>query len=225
MALADTEIESLETELQEINVSFENSSAVDILAWAGGRFGDKLIITSSFQDCVLIDLAVKALDKARIVFLDTGFHFPETIAYMHRIEKLYDIKVEVVDSGLPDDVSPCGSPDCCHKRKVLPLLKVLETGEGWVTGIKRSDTKERESSPIISYDAAKKVVKINQIATWSDQDVQNYEDNWNLPRHPLTFVGYRSIGCAPTTRPTEEWESPRDGRWPGMGKTECGLHI
>jgi len=225
MVLGSTDIESLERELEEVSLSFESSSAIDILSWAGGRFSDGLVITSSFQDCVLIDLAVKALSKTRIVFLDTGFHFPETIAYMKRIEKKYGIEVEVVNSGLPDDVSPCGSPDCCHMRKVVPLLKVLESADAWVTGIKRSDTKERESAPIISYDAAKKVVKINPIANWSDQDVADYEDEWDLPRHPLTFVGYRSIGCAPTTRPTQDGESPREGRWPGMNKTECGLHI
>ncbi len=225
MALQTGEIDSLKSELNEINSSFEHSSAENILSWAGNRFAHGLVITSSFQDCVLIDVAQKALGEARIVFLDTGFHFPETIAYMRRIEKHYDIKVEVVNSGLPDDVSPCGSSNCCQVRKVLPLLNVLKTATAWVTGIKRVDTPERVDAPIVAYDEAKNVVKINPLAAWTDEDVAAYEEKLNLPRHPLTFVGYKSIGCAPTTRPTQEGESPREGRWPGMNKTECGLHI
>ena len=225
MSMQTKEIGTLKSELSEINSSFENSSAENILSWAGNRFADGLVITSSFQDCVLVDIAYKALGNARIVFLDTGFHFPETIAYMKRIEKKYSRNVEIVTSGLADDVSPCGSSDCCQLRKVLPLLNVLKTATAWVTGIKRVDTPERLNAPIVSYDDAKGIVKINPLAAWTDEDVATYEEKWELPRHPLTFVGYKSIGCAPTTRPTQDGESPRDGRWPGMNKTECGLHI
>lgn len=205
--------------------ALDGASAEAVLEWAVGRFGDGLVVTTSFQDCVLVDLAVAAQADVRVVFLDTGFHFPETIAYLHRIERRYGLNLEIVESGLPADEHPCGSERCCELRKVEPLARVLAARDAWVTGLKRVDTPERHDAAVVAYDPGRGVVKVNPIASWTEDDVEAYVVERDLPRHPLNSLGYFSIGCAPTTRPVERGENPRDGRWAGTGKTECGLHL
>jgi phosphoadenosine phosphosulfate reductase len=214
--------------LAEIEVAdrrLDGAHPLDVLGWAVDRFGDELVVTSSFQDCVLVDLAARAEPKVHVVFLDTGFHFPETLAYLRRIERRYDLNLEVVQPGLADDEFPCGSPRCCELRKVAPLNRVLATKSAWVTGVKRVDTPERADAPVVAWDPAKQIVKVNPLVAWTEDDVEAYVVERGLPRHPLNAVGYLSIGCAPTTRPVAEGEDPRAGRWPDSAKTECGLHI
>jgi phosphoadenosine phosphosulfate reductase len=213
------------SEIADANEHLESASATEVLAWGFEHYGSDLVIASSFQDAVLIDLAVKVEPKALVVFLDTHFHFPETLAYMRRLEQVYDLNLAILEPGIADDVSPCGAADCCDRRKVEPLNALLSTKPAWVTGLKRVDTPERHDAPIVSLDAQRGVVKINPIATWSDDDVDAYVAKHDLARHPLNYVGYYSIGCAPTTRPVAEGEDPRAGRWPDSDKTECGLHI
>ena len=123
------------------------------------------------------------------------------------------------------DEYPCGSEHCCDFRKVAPMNDYVATKSAWITGLKRVDTPERATAPVVSYDEARGLVKINPLVTWTDDDVDDYVESHGLPRHPLNFVGYVSIGCAPTTRPVAPGENPRAGRWAGMDKTECGLHI
>jgi len=212
-------------ELEQASRDLEGSSAAEIIKWAVDRFGTDIVLASSFQDAVLIDVAVKVDPQVHVIFLDTGFHFPETLAYMRRLQQRYDLNLEILDSGLADDVSPCGSANCCELRKVVPLNKVLEGKAAWITGLKRVDTPERADAPIASWDASKSIVKINPLASWTDDEIDDYVAEHDLPRHPLNYAGYISIGCAPTTRPVAEGEDPRAGRWPDSDKTECGLHI
>jgi phosphoadenosine phosphosulfate reductase len=216
---------ALLAEIEQANARFETSDATEVVAWALEHFGDDIILASSFQDAVLIDLAVKVAPQMKVVFLDTGFHFPETLAYMRRLRDVYNLNLDVVESGLDDATSPCGSPNCCELRKVVPLNRALEGKAGWITGLKRVDTPERANAPIVSWDEGRRIVKINPMATWTDDDVDDYVAKHNLARHPLNYVGYISIGCAPTTRPVAPGEDPRAGRWPDSDKTECGLHI
>ncbi|MCU1491680.1 MAG: phosphoadenosine phosphosulfate reductase [Acidimicrobiaceae bacterium] len=212
-------------ELAAANAALEGAAPDEVLAWAYDRFGDDLLLTSSFQDCVLVDLAAKVRPGVEVVFLDTGFHFPETIAYLHRVEKVLGVHVQLVRSGLSDDEHPCGTARCCELRKVVPLRSVLQGRAAWVTGVKRVDTPERADAATVAWDAAKSVVKINPLASWTEEDVEAYVEARGLPRHPLNYVGYASIGCAPVTRPVAEGEDPRAGRWSGSAKTECGLHV
>lgn len=216
---------SLAAEIEAAAVDFEGADPKDVIAWAIAKFGEDLLVASSFQDAVLIDLAVKVDPKIKVLFIDTGFHFPETLAYMRRLGEIYDLNLEVLDSGLSDDVSPCGAANCCELRKVAPLNRALTGKAGWITGLKRVDTPERANAPVISWDAARANVKINPIVGWTDDDVDAYVAAHNLIRHPLNYVGYISIGCAPTTRPVAPGEDPRAGRWPDSDKTECGLHL
>ena len=211
--------------IDQASAELNDRSATEIIAWAVENFGSDLVMAASFQDAVLIDLCVKVDPRMLTIFLDTHFHFPETLAYMRRIRDLYDLNLAILEPEIADDVSPCGAPDCCALRKVAPLNKMLETKAAWITGLKRIDTPERANAPVVSWDAEKAIVKINPMAAWTDDDVDNYVKEHGLPRHPLNYVGYISIGCAPTTRPVAPGEDPRAGRWPDSDKTECGLHI
>lgn len=211
-------------ELAEADAALEGAAPQDVIAWAYGRFGDGTVLTSSFQDCVLVDLAAQVREPLRVVFLDTGFHFEETLAYLDAVAERLGIEVERVTSGLEPDDSPCGAPDCCERRKVAPLARVLAGRAAWVTGVKRVDTPERAAAATIAWDARKGVVKVNPLATWTEADVEAYVASRDLPRHPLNAKGYRSIGCAPTTEPVGDDEDPRAGRWSGS-RSECGLHL
>ena len=216
---------ALAVEMDEANARFEGADAADVIAWAHERFADQVVLASSFQDAVLLGLAHKAAPGIEVVFLDTGFHFPETIAYMRRLEKVLELNITVLEPGIPADVEPCGSPNCCELRKVVPLNKHLEGKAGWITGLKRVDTPERHDAPIVAFDDRRGLVKINPLAAWTDDDIDAYVAEHGLPRHPLNYVGYISIGCAPTTRPVAPGEDPRAGRWFDTDKTECGLHL
>jgi len=131
----------------------------------------------------------------------------------------------VVTPGPDAEAWPCGSDRCCELRKVVPLNGVLEGRDAWMTGLKRVDTPARASTPIVKWDSARGLVKVNPIARWTDNDVTSYEADHHLPVHPLIGQGYLSIGCRPTTRPVSVFEDRRAGRWPGTDKTECGLHL
>ena len=212
-------------ELAARAAEFETAPAGKVLGWAVERFGRNLGVACSFQDCVIIDLAVQAEPDIEVIFLDTGFHFPETLAYVEQVRRRYDLNLRVVKPGPEAEAWPCGTDRCCELRKVEPLERALEGREAWVTGLKRCDTPLRSDAPIVSWDPLRNLVKINPLATWSDDDVAYYVSDHHLPSHPLASKGYLSIGCAPTTRPVVAGEDPRAGRWAGTGKTECGLHV
>lgn len=215
---------ALAAELAAADAALSGAPAEEAIAWAYERFGDGVLLTSSFQDCVLVHLATSVRSPLEVVFLDTGFHFPETLEYLVEVQDRFDLEVVVLDTGLPPTESPCGSPDCCARRKVEPLEAALAGRSAWLTGVKRVDTPERAAAPVVGFDQAKGVVKVNPLAAWSEADVETYAAANDLPRHPLNARGYRSIGCAPTTRAVAPGEDPRAGRFDGT-KTECGLHL
>ncbi len=210
--------------IEELNLSFEHAPASKILQWTFDTFGSDLVLACSFQDIVLVDLAVKIDPKVEVVFLDTEAHFPETLEFVEQVRSAYDLNLTVTKPG-PDAAEwPCGTDECCKRRKVGPLMKVVEQKAAWMTALKRVDATTRTAAPIVSFDATFDVVKVNPMATWTDEDIAFYEVDHDLLTHPLMSQGYRSIGCAPTTRPTAPGEDPRAGRWAGTGKVECGLH-
>jgi phosphoadenosine phosphosulfate reductase len=212
-------------ELAARSAEFETAPAGKVLGWAVERFGRNLAVACSFQDCVIIDLAVQSYPDIEVIFLDTGFHFPETLAFVEEVRDRYDLNLRVVHPGPEADAWPCGSERCCQMRKVEPLEQAMDGRDAWVTGLKRCDTPLRAGAPIVSWDPLRNLVKVNPLATWTDDDVDYYVADHDLPSHPLVSKGYLSIGCAPTTRPVTPGEDPRAGRWAGTGKTECGLHV
>ncbi len=216
--------EGLVSELAAVDARLESLPPSKALAWAVAEYGRDLVLAASFQDIVLIDLAVRADPAIEVVFLDTGAHFPETLAFVEEVRARYDLNLRVTHPGPEAEAWPCGSDRCCQVRKVAPLREALAGKRAWLTALKRSDAATRAEAPVVGWDEGFGLVKVNPMAAWTDDDIESYLADHGLPAHPLIARGYRSIGCAPTTRPTAEGEDPRAGRWSGSGKTECGLH-
>jgi phosphoadenosine phosphosulfate reductase len=217
-----TELAGLSERLEALPV---REAASEAIAWTVGQFGEDAVVASSFQDVVLVDLVQKAHPGLEIVFLDTEYHFPETLAFVEHLRKIWDLNLTVTHPEVAMDEYVCGTAGCCQKRKVEPLQKAVAGRAAWITGLKRVDTPERAGAPILAWDEGRQMVKVNPLVTWTDEDVDAYLADNELPLHPLTYVGYVSIGCAPTTQPVAEGHHPREGRWPGQDKSECGLHI
>ena len=211
--------------LSDMSSEFETAPASEVIRWAVERFGRSIALACSFEDCVLVHLAVQVDPDVEVVFLDTGAHFPETLEYVERVKKRYGLNLRVVRPGPEVAGWPCGTARCCELRKVAPLARALHGKSAWMTGLKRVDASTRRDAPIVSWDEARGMVKVNPIATWTDLDVEGYAADHNLPTNPLVSRGYLSIGCAPTTRPVTPGEDRRSGRFIGMGTTECGLHV
>jgi phosphoadenosine phosphosulfate reductase len=226
-----------EAELQALAelgaVELEGATADELLRWTDEHFGGQYVVASNMQDAVLVDLATKVRPGVDVLFLDTGYHFVETIGTRDAVEAVYDINVVNVtpensvakqDELFGKDLFAREPGECCRMRKVEPLSKALRGYAAWVTGIRRVEAPTRANAPLVSWDKAFGLVKINPIAAWSDDDMQNYIDTNDVLVNPLVYEGYPSIGCAPCTAKPVEGADPRSGRWAGTAKTECGLH-
>ncbi len=192
------------------------------IAWAVAEFGTDLTLLCSGQDAVLVDLALGVDPGIEIAFIDTGFHFNETIETMMRIAERYrpNLRVVVPWRHLPD----VGQPGfCCSEHKVDQLDVALKGKRAWLSGLRRADGPSRSDTPQIETDR-RGLVKINPIVAWTDDEVTQYETNNDIIVNPLRDRGYPSIGCKPCTTPVAEGSDARAGRWQGEEKTECGLH-
>ena len=206
-----------ETDLREIAArgaaELEGASAEDLLRWTDENFGGNYVVASNMQDAVLVDLAAKVRPGVDVLFLDTGYHFVETIGTRDAVEAVYDINVVNVtpensvakqDELFGKDLFAREASECCRMRKVEPLSKALRGYSAWVTGIRRVEAPTRANAPLISWDKAFGLVKINPIAAWSDEEMQAYIDANDVLVNPLVFEGYPSIGCSPcTAKPIE----------------------
>ena len=226
-----------ETDLQELAEQgakeLDGADARELLRWTDEHFGDRYVVASNMQDAVLIDMAATLRPGVDVLFLDTGYHFVETIGTRDAVSQVYDINVlnvtpeqsvEQQDALLGKDLFSRDPNECCRLRKVVPLGKTLRGYSAWVTGIRRVEAPTRANAPLISWDKAFGLVKINPLAPWTDQDMQDYIDANGVLVNPLVYEGYPSIGCAPCTAKPIDGEDPRSGRWQGKGKIECGLH-
>jgi len=212
-------------ELAAASRELETKPATSAIEWAWDRFGPDVVLAASFQDCVLISLAAQVAPGIEVAFLDTGYHFAETLWYVEQVRSRFDLNLSVIKPEVPLDDLWLTDPDaCCAARKVEPLARALAGKAAWMSGLRRDEAPSRASSPIVSYDVGRGLVKVNPIANWNDLDVAGYIHDHDLPVHPLADRGYASIGCWPCTRPVEEGESARAGRWAGTDKMECGLH-
>ncbi len=168
--------------------------------------------------------ATKVAPGIEVVFLDTEAHFPETLSFVEEVRAHCGLNLTVTKPGPDAAAHPCGTEQCCRFRKVEPLRRALAGRRAWLTSLKRIDGPTRADAPIVGWDASFGLVKVNPLVTWTDDDISSYLADHGLPVHPLVPQGYRSIGCAPTTRPVGKGEDPRSGRWSGLDKSECGLH-
>jgi phosphoadenosine phosphosulfate reductase len=203
------------------------------LRWAHDTFGEHLTVASSMGDEVLVHLVGTTIPGADVFFLDTGYHFVETLGTRDAYEAMLPLRIRTILPLLtvPQQDEEYGAklhdrdPNaCCAMRKVEPLNRALSTHEAWVTGMRRVDAPTRTDIGIVGWDDKRDMVKLNPIAGWTDDDVDRYVDEHGVFLNPLRQEGYASIGCAPCTRPVAEGEDARAGRWAGKDKTECGLH-
>ncbi len=211
----------------------QEASLGDVLRWVWGTFGESVAATSSFQtqSVPLLHHISKHVPKMTILFLDTGFHFPETLEFRDEIIEKFGLSVRSIKcrlghDGFKKEYGKLHQDDpnlCCYLNKVEPLENTLKEYEAWVSGIRRDQTENRSTTPYVERDD-QGVVKVCPMVEWRSRDVWNYIDEHDLPVHPLLEKGYLSIGCAPCTRKPDEGDG-RAGRWAGSDKEECGLHL
>jgi phosphoadenosine phosphosulfate reductase len=211
-----------------------DATAEEAIRWTVDTFGDDFIVASNMQDAVLIDLATKVKSDVDVLFLETGYHFPETIGTRDAVQTVYpDVKIvnAQAEQSVAEQDAEYGAklhdrdPTlCCNLRKVVPLRKTLANYSAWVTGVRRVDAPTRANTPIVTWDDRNGLVKINPIAAWTDDEFTGYIREHGILENPLVSIGFLSIGCAPCTARVEPGQDPRSGRWAGQSKTECGLH-
>jgi phosphoadenosine phosphosulfate reductase len=233
MHLRDLPVAERDSALAAVSAALEGKPAEEVAAWTAGAFGTDVIVAASMQDLILPHLFAQLIPDVEVLFLQTGYHFPETL--LTRDVAARELAITVVEAlpaqSVPEQDAQYGEklhdrdPDlCCFLRKVDPLARALEGRAAWVTGVRRIEAPSRANAPIVSWDDQHDLVKINPLVAWSDEDVEAYQVEHDLPRNPLVAQGYASIGCAPCTRKVAPGEDPRAGRWSGNDKTECGIH-
>lgn len=203
----------------------------EVVAWAHQAFGDDVTAASSMGDEVLVELIAQTEPDLDVFFLDTGFHFQETIDtrdhYAGRVRLRTVLPLLTVEEQNREHGERLFDRDpdrCCAIRKVEPLNRALTGRHAWITGMRRVDAPTRTDITLVGWDDKGGMVKINPIAAWDDDDVDRFAFEEDVFLNPLRERGYPSIGCAPCTRPVAKGEDPRAGRWAGKNKTECGLH-
>ncbi len=226
-----------EDELRELvrhaGAELELAPAEVIIEWAVATFGDRFAITSSMGDAVLAHLASRVAPGVDVVFLDTGYHFAETIGTRDAVAATLPVNLISItpkqtvaeqDATHGEDLFARDPDLCCALRKVAPLNETLQGYDAWATGLRRDETRNRVIAPVIGWDDTKRKVKVSPLARWSSDDVDRYVAEHGVLVNPLAYDGYPSIGCRPCTRRVAPGEDPRSGRWAGTGKTECGIH-
>lgn len=205
----------------------------EVLAWVAEEFGYSTAVACSMADAVLPAVVAEALPWVDTLFLDTGYHFPETIGTRDAVEATMQLTIVDVrplqsvaeqDATHGKDLFSSDPGACCQLRKVEPLTRTLAQYEVWITGVRRDEGPTRAETPLVSWDDKNGLVKVNPLAFWTFDDVLGYAAEHNILVNPLLSDGYPSIGCQPCTRRVAPGEDPRSGRWSGFEKTECGLH-
>lgn len=212
-----------------------DAPAGEVIGWVARTFERSAVaVACSMADAVLPALVAERIPGVDVLFLDTGYHFPET--YATRDEVAANLRVTVVDV-LPEttveqqdrllgkDLFARDAAQCCALRKVAPLRRTLAGYELWFTGVRRDEAPTRTNTPLVTWDEANGLVKVNPVAAWTFDQLVAYSEKNLLPVNPLLARGYPSIGCQPCTRQVAPGEDPRAGRWAGTDKTECGLHV
>lgn len=228
-----TEAVDLEQLAHRARRELDAAPAHEIVRWAVRTFGARVAVASSMQDAVLVHLVSQVAPGVDVLFLDTGYHFAETLSTRDAVAASYDVNLITVtprqtvaeqDASYGPRLHDRNPNRCCGLRKVAPLDRALARYDAWATGLRRAEAPTRASMPVVSYDAQRGKVKIAPIAAWSDADIEDYIVEHGILINPLRSAGYPSIGCAPCTRAVAVGEDPRAGRWAGSAKTECGIH-
>jgi len=229
-----------EDHIADLNQRFESAAPPEIVRWALEDSGlERMAVASAFQaeGTCLIHMASRIRPDVPVLFLQTGFHFAETLAFKQRITELLDLNVvDLVGDHTVQSQEQAFGPRlyerdpklCCELNKVIPLDRAFHGYDAWMTSMRRDSAWTRRHSPIVTQtelEGGHTLVKINPIANWTRQDAWAYLNEHGLPHNPLYDLGYASIGCAPCTRMVFAGEDERAGRWSGLLKTECGIHV
>lgn len=234
MAVPADQQRTLAEAAEEASRKLDSAEPQEILSWALDTFGKQFCIAASMADAVLIDMASRLAPDVDVIFLETGYHFAETLATRDAVMARYPVRVHSIlpKQTVAEQDELFGprlhdrDPDaCCNLRKVEPLRRSLDPYAAWASGIRRDETQSRRSIGVVEWDANRAMVKVNPLAGWKQGDVEQYIADHDVVVNPLLAQGYPSIGCAPCTRRVAPGEPARSGRWAGTGKTECGLHL
>jgi len=232
--IAGRSTEELKQIVQHVGAELELAPAHDIVEWAVATFGERFCITSSMGDAVLADIASKVAPGIDVVFLDTGYHFAETIGTRDAVAATLNVNLLTItpvqsvaeqDAAYGKDLFERDPDLCCKLRKVQPLQDSLANYDAWATGLRRAETHNRVVAPVIGWDEKKQKVKVSPLARWTDEDVEKYIADNGVLVNMLQYDGYPSIGCWPCTARVAPGDDPRSGRWAGQNKTECGIHL
>jgi phosphoadenosine phosphosulfate reductase len=204
-----------------MQTKLENATAEEVLAYAVEHFHPRLTLACSFQkeESVLFHMLSEIEPSARAFTIDTGVLFPETLATWKRFEDRFPLPIDVIDAHSPG--APWTLENCCSAAKVAGLEAALSDVDAWITGIRREQANTRVGATKLEHDERRGIVKLNPLADWSEKDLWAYIFKHDLPYNSLHDQGYDSIGCTPCTMPG----NGRDGRWAGLDKTECGIHL
>jgi phosphoadenosine phosphosulfate reductase len=218
----------------EATQRFADGPAADVMTWAAATFSGRLAVAASMQDGVLPHLASRFAPDADVLFLDTGYHFAQTLQTRDEVAQRYRLRVLDVRPAqtVTEQDAHYGArlhdrdPNlCCALRKTGPLDAALDEYDAWINGVRRADAPTRANTPVVAYDHKRAMVRISPLAGWSDEDMESYIFAHEVIVNPLLRQGYPSIGCAPCTRAVAPGADPRSGRWAGFDKTECGIHL
>jgi phosphoadenosine phosphosulfate reductase len=225
--------EELRAMAEQAGRVLEGAAALEILGWADEQFGSSWAVASSMADAVIPSLAAKVRPGVDILFLDTGYHFAETIGTRDAVAATLPVTVRTLTARQTVEQQDASfgarlyerNPDqCCALRKVMPLRAALKDYTAWASGLRRDEAESRANVRVVEWDEQRSMVKLNPIATWTEDDVERYIADNGILVNPLLYDGYGSIGCWPCTRRLKPGEDARAGRWSGTGKVECGIH-
>jgi len=233
LSTLDATKEELHALAEQAGRELEGATAVEILTWADQQFGSKWAVASSMADAVVPSLAAKVRAGVDVLFLDTGYHFAETIGTRDAVAATLPVNIRTIaprqtveqqDASFGARLYERNPDQCCALRKVMPLRAALRDYVAWASGLRRDESATRANVRVVEWDEQRSMVKLNPIAAWTQDDVDRYIADNGILVNPLLFDGYGSIGCWPCTRRIQPGEDARAGRWSGTGKVECGLH-
>jgi phosphoadenosine phosphosulfate reductase len=231
LARPDVELREL---ADQASAQLEGAHPLEVLRWAGDTFGARFCVTSSMGDAVLATLAAEAIPGVDVIFLDTGYHFPQTLQTRDRVAAELDVNVVTVKPELTvaqqnvkygQSLYAHDADACCGIRKVEPLNRGLAPYDAWASGMRRDESFARRHTPVVGVDSRRGKIKVNPLACWTQEEVDRFAAERNVIMNPLVDQGFLSIGCAPCTRQVAAGEDARAGRWSGSEKTECGIHL
>jgi phosphoadenosine phosphosulfate reductase len=235
-----SDLEAVDREAADFNDALRAADAEKIVSWAHVQFAPDLVMSSSFgaESAMLIHMVTRVMPRIRIVWVNTGFLFPETHTFMEQLRHRFDLNVWIyrtrndpmtyLRNAGESDPSQRKDPDaCCAANKNEPFERALRElkPKGWLRGVRRDQTDVRSGNRFVEWSRRFNCFAISPLLNWTTRDIYHYMKRHDLPYHPLYEKGYASIGCGPCTRPIQEGENARAGRWNGSGKVECGINL